>query len=486
MTDPNELRRQLRKRVDACARKNLFDYTQLMFPEVVPSGTFIEASHTKLLAHKVEQVVRGDIKRLLIAIPPRFGKSLLCSVALPTWMLGHDPSYKIVCASYGDELSRDFATLSRNILQSRRYQELFPGTRLTHGGGAIGRLETTAGGYRFSTSIGGALTGKGADIVIVDDPLKAKDAITSQVARDDAFSWITGTVMSRFDSPADGAVIVLSQRLHTDDLIARLRDEGGWELLAVPAEALTPMTFDIGEAEPWHLEAGEPLFPERFGPDALAQLRSDLGEANYAAQILQDPRALGGSIFKVKDFKIQDCRRFDLAKMEAIYQSWDTASSEAATAAWSVCTTWGISGKRFALIDVFRQRLTYPKLLIAVKEQYERYKPKVVFVEKASSGIALLQQLAAEGVTWIDALTPRGTKLERAMHQAPKIENGRVCIPGKAAWAPTFLAEVASFPSTSSSDQVDAMTQFLQVFDTARHHPFFRELEFWRNQRGEP
>ena len=275
MADPNEQRLELRELANGFARNNLFDYTQLIFPEVVPSGSFIEARHTKLLAHQVERVVRGDIKRLLVAIPPRFGKSLLCSVALPTWLLGHDPSCKIICASYGDELSRDFAMQSRNVLMSRRYHELFPGTRLTQGGGAIGRLETTAGGYRFSTSIGGALTGKGADIVIVDDPLKAKDAITSQAARDEAFNWITGTVMSRFDSPANGAVIVLSQRLHTDDLIARLRDEGGWELLAVPAEALTSMTFDIGEAEPWHLEAGELLFPERFGPDALARLRRD-------------------------------------------------------------------------------------------------------------------------------------------------------------------------------------------------------------------
>src|SRR5690606_20689635 len=124
-----------------------------------------------------------------------------------------------------------------------------------------------------------------------------KDAITSQAARDEAYGWINGTLMSRYDKPGDGRMIVLSQRLHTDDLIARLRDDGGWELLSVPAEALTPMELDIGENRPWILNAGDPLFPERFDHKALIQLKADLGEANYAAQILQDPRALGGAIF---------------------------------------------------------------------------------------------------------------------------------------------------------------------------------------------
>lgn len=482
MSSANAGRQALRQLVYEQARAKLFDYTQLIFPEVVPSGTFIEANHTKLLARVLERVASGETRRVLIAIPPRFGKSLLGSVTMPTWMLGREPALKIICASYGDELSKDFAVQSRNAMLSRRYQELFPKTVLT--GSAASKLETTAGGYRYSTSVGGAMTGKGADIIIVDDPLKAKDAVHSQPLRDEAFNWITGTLMSRFDKPAEGRVIVLSQRLHQDDLIARLRDEGGWEMVAVPAEALKPISLDIGEAEPWRLEAGDLLFRERFDKTALAQLRADLGEANYAAQILQDPVALGGAIFKVKDFQLMSGKLGRPDLIEAVYQSWDTAISEEESAAWSVCTTWGVYGKYFVLLDVFRERLSFPRLMAAVREQYRLHQPKAVFVEKASSGIAVVQQLESEGVRWIHALSVKGSKLERAMHQAPKIEAGRVIVPRDAPWAQTFLAEVAAFPN-SRSDQVDSMTQFLKVFDIGRNHTLFRELKYWREQPGE-
>lgn len=484
MNDANAIRQVLREQAYAYARDDLFSYVQLLFSEAQPSGTFLEARHTRVLATALEKVVRGETKRLLIAIPPRFGKSLLASVMLPTWMLGLDPAYKIICASYGEELARDFAVQSRNIMTSAVYRQLFPETALASAGAAMGRLETTAGGQRFTTSVGGALTGKGADLVIVDDPLKAADGISSQAARDTAFSWITGTVMSRFDRPADGQLIVLSQRLHTDDLIARLRDEGGWELLSVPAEALRPMALDIGEKEPWRLAAGDLLFPERFDHAALDQLRRDLGEANYSAQILQDPVALGGSVFKVKDIVIRPCPRFDPAKMEAIYQSWDTAVSEEETAAWSVCTTWGVEGKRFALMDVFRQRLTFPGLLKAAREQYARYKPRAVFIEYASSGIGLVQQLKMEGADWVWGVKPKVSKMERAMFHATKFEDERIWLPGKAPWADTWLNEIASFPN-GQSDQVDATTQFLWAFDNWQWHPIFRELRYWRQKHGE-
>jgi len=484
MSDVNAVRRELRSRVHAHARANLFDYLQLIFPEVVPSGTFLDVKHTRLLAHALGRVARGETRRLLIAIPPRFGKSLLGSVALPTWLLGLDPSLKIICGSYGDELARDFAVQSRNAMLSAVYRDLFPHTRLAPDGSAIGRLVTGAGGYRFMTSVGGVVTGKGADVIVVDDPLKAKDAVHSQAARDEAFAWITGTLMSRFDRPAEGRMIVLSQRLHQDDLIARLRDEGGWELLAVPAEALQPMALDIGEAEPWCLAAGDLLFPERFDRAALAQLRADLGEANYAAQILQDPVALGGAIFRVRDIHQIAGTRLNPDKMEAVFQSWDTAISEEESAAWSVCVTIGVKGKVFGVMDVFRRRLNYPKLLTAVREQYALHRPRAVFVEKASSGIALFQQLQSEGVTWIYPINPKGSKIERAMHQAPKVEAGRIAMPEKAPWAETFLGELAAFPN-GRADQVDALCQFLKVFDTGRDHVLFRELNFWRNQRGD-
>jgi predicted phage terminase large subunit-like protein len=168
--------------------------------------------------------------------------------------------------------------------------------------------------------------------------------------------------------------------------------------------------------------------------------------------------------------------------MEAIYQSWDTAITIEETSAWSVCTTWGVSGKFFALLDVYRQRLTYPDLLKAVKTQYAKYKPRLVIVEQASSGIPLIQQLRQEGNNWVAGIKPKGSKQERAMHQAPKIEAERVLIPSRASWADTFLSEIAAFPA-GRSDQVDAMTQFLYAFDVGQNHEAFRELKYWQRER---
>jgi predicted phage terminase large subunit-like protein len=479
--NPCDARRVLRSEVYRAARSNLIDYMQLLHGEVGPAQSFELFRHTRALAQAFEHVARGKIKRLLVAVPPRFGKSLVGSIALPTWLLGSDPSLRIICASYGDELARDFALKSRLAMQSPLYERLFPKTRLAADGMALNRLTTTQGGYRYSTSVGGAVTGKGADLIIVDDPLKAKDAIYSQPARDEAYHWITGTLASRFDKPADGRMIVLAQRLHTDDLIARLRDDGGWTMVSIPAEAQQAMELDLGDDEIWKLAPGDLLFPERFEAKALDLLRHDLGEANYAAQILQNPQALGGTIFKIKDFGVQPCATFKAGKMERVFQSWDTAISEENHAAYSVCTTWGVFGKYFALMDVFREKLTYPALLKAALAQFDRFKPAAAFIEKASSGHSLLRDLHARRETWAYPIKPLGSKTERAMQQAAKIEQGRVLLPGKAPWFDTFINEVAVFP-LGRTDQVDSMTQFLRVFDTGRNHPLFRELRFWRDQ----
>lgn len=476
-----EARRALRAEVHAAARSSLLDYMNLMHSEVEPAQPFEMFRHTRVLAHALERVARGETMRLLVAVPPRFGKSLVSSIALPTWLLGLDPSLRVICASYGDELARDFAAKSRLAMQSPVYAQLFPHTRLAPDGTAAHRLTTTRGGYRFSTSVSGTLTGKGADIIVVDDPLKAKDAVFSQAARDEAYNWINGTLASRFDKPAESRMVVVAQRLHTDDLTARLRDDGGWDLLAIPAEAQVPMELEAGNNEILKLKPGELLFPERFDRKALDIVRNDLGEANFAAQFLQNPQALGGTIFKIKDFGIQPCAGFKAEKMERLFQSWDTAISEENHAAYSVCTTWGVFGKYFGLMDVFREKLTYPALLKAALSQYDRFKPAAVLIEKASSGHSLLQDLHAKGFDWAHHIKPVGSKTERAMQQAAKIEQGRVLLPGKAPWFETFINEVAVFP-LGRSDQVDSMCQFLRVFDTGRNHQLFRELRFWRDQ----
>jgi hypothetical protein len=215
----------------------------------------------------------------MIAIPPRHGKSLFASVAFPAWILGRNPTRKIICASYGDQLSRDFSNRFRDLMWSGAYRTLFPDALIAPNGSSLSEVRLVEKGYRLATTVQGPATGKGAHIIIVDDPFKAVEAASNAV-RNSVYDWFKGSLMTRFDNPAEGAVIVVMQRLHQDDLVGRLKDEGGWEYLAMPGECFERTVYDLGDGQSWALNPGDLLYPERFNRDALDQLFFDLGEAS--------------------------------------------------------------------------------------------------------------------------------------------------------------------------------------------------------------
>jgi hypothetical protein len=254
----------------------------------MPGEPFLHARHFLVLARALEKVATGEIKRLLIAIPPRHGKSMIASVAFPAWMLGRHPNHKIICATYGDVLTKDFSTRFRDIMLSPAYQGLFPEAQVDAGGGSLVELRTIAKGYRLATTVTGAVTGKGAHLIIVDDPLKAIDA-KSESERNKVYDWLKGSLMSRFDNPAEGRMIVIHQRLHQDDPIGRLIADGGWTYLEMPGECVERQTFDLGDGETWEFNRGDLLFPERFGREALDQQliawRDGLQRADLAAAV---------------------------------------------------------------------------------------------------------------------------------------------------------------------------------------------------------
>jgi hypothetical protein len=225
-------------------------------------------------------VTKGESRRLLIAIPPRHGQSILASVALPACILGRDPTCKIIYASYGEQLSKDFSNRFRDLLWSQNYQAVFPATWIDAGGASLAEVRTSAKGYRLATTVQGPATGKGAHLAIVDDPFKAAEA-GSESMRNAVHDWFKGSLMTRFDKRAEGGMIVIQQRLHQDDLIGRLRDEGGWEYLEMPAECIERRVFDLGDGESWIFEPGDLLFEERFDQTALERLALDLGEGQY-------------------------------------------------------------------------------------------------------------------------------------------------------------------------------------------------------------
>jgi hypothetical protein len=301
---PNEIRRSQREALRAHARENFYSFYRLIFRALAPEASFSSAPHFRVLARALEKVAKGETRRLLIAIPPRHGKSILASVALPAWIMGRDPTRKIICASYGEGLSKDFSNRFRDLLWSAEYQAIFPGTQVDAGGASLSEVRTSAKGYRLATTVDGPATGKGAHFAVVDDPFKAKEGSSqSDTARNAVHDWFKGSLMTRFDKPAEGAMIVVHQRLHQDDLIGRLRDEGGWEYLEMPGESTQRQVFDLGDGESWTFEPGDLLFPERFDKGALEQLSWDLGEVAYNAQVLQRPSPPGGALFKLKYFQ---------------------------------------------------------------------------------------------------------------------------------------------------------------------------------------
>ena len=395
--DANETRRAAREAVRAEARDNFYAFYRRVFPALAPEATFSFAPHFRALARALEKVATGETRRLLIAIPPRHGKSLLASVALPAWILGRDPTRKVICASYGESLSKDFSTRFRDLLQSAPYQSIFPDTRIDAGGAALAEIRTTAKGYRLATTVEGPATGKGAHFAIVDDPFKASEgASQSDVARNSVYEWLKGSLMTRFDKPAEGAMVVVHQRLHQDDLIGRLRDEGGWDYLEMPGECQQRQVFDLGGGESWTFEPGDLLFEERFDSAALKQLASDLGEVAYNAQVLQRPSPPGGALFKLKYFQ-----RYETLPpyCDLIVQSWDPAVVDTETAAFTVCTTWGIIGQKLYLIDVLRKRLDFHKIEPAILHMKDKYNAGAVVIEVAGVGRAIGESLLKRPLT---------------------------------------------------------------------------------------
>ena len=461
--DPNEFRRHKRELARAHARTSLYGFYRLVFPALAPEASFSSAPHFRVLARALEKVGTGDTRRLLIAIPPRHGKSIVASVALPAWILGRDPTRKIICASYGDQLSKDFSTRFRDLLRSPNYEAIFPGMQIDAGGASLAEVRTSAKGYRLATTVQSPATGKGAHFIIVDDPFKAAEA-ASESTRNAVYDWFKGSLMTRFDKPAEGAMVVVQQRLHQDDLIGRLRDEGGWEYLEMPAECVERQVYDLGHGESWTFNPGDLLFEERFNRAALEQLYWDLGEGPYNAQILQRPSPPGGTLFKLKYIQ-----RYETAPKyyEAIHQSWDPAIVDTETAAFSVCTTWGIIGQKLYLLDVLRKRLDFHKIEPAILHMKEKYNASSVVLEVAGVGIAIGDALVKRpgARTWLHPHDPKLGKLERAIAQTPKIERKRVHLPVSAPWLETFESEVATFPNSKYADQVDSMVQFLHSLD---------------------
>src|SRR6266550_596306 len=363
-------------------------------------------------------------------------------------------------------------------MMSPWYRQVFA-TRLAPHRQAVQEFITTRQGYRLATSTGGVLTGRGADIILIDDPLKPDEAL-SEAQRQACNEWYDHTLYSRLNDKRQGAIIIVMQRLHEDDLIGHVLAQEPWEVVRFPAIAEADEVHEIETIwgpQCFARRQGEPLHPEREPLDTLDRIRRTVGEYNFAGQYQQTPAPLGGGLVKAAWFKRYGEKERS-ERFERIVQSWDTANKATELSDFSVCTTWGIRDKNLFLLGLLRQRLEYPALKRAVREQQNLFDATEVLIEDKASGTQLIQELIADGCHRVTRYQPTTDKIMRLNAQTTMIENGFVYIPESAPWLAEYLHEMTVFPNGKHDDQVDSTAQFLDWFK--RPYPGQGIFEYYR------
>ena len=361
-------------------------------------------------------------------------------------------------------------------MTSSFYQKLFPQTRLSTEKQSVNEFVTTLHGFRMSTSVGGVLTGRGADVIILDDPLKPDDAL-SETRRNSVNEWYDNTLLSRLNSKETGQIIIVMQRLHQDDLVGHVKDQENWEVLSFAAIAEEDETHRIDSPIGRRLfrrKAGEALQPGRESLSTLKNIRQTIGEYNFTSQYQQNPMPVGGAIVKAEWLRYYEPSdlpsRFDL-----ILQSWDTANKSGELNNFSVCTTWGVTLENYYLLAVFRKRLNYPDLKRAIREQAREHHADIVLIEDKASGTQLIQDLKSDGMYGIEPYEPPpgSDKLLRLYAQTAEFESGRVVLPRSAPWLEEYRRELTTFPGTKYDDQIDSTMQAID------HMKNKRDLSVW-------
>lgn len=467
------------KIINALLRTDFKSFVTKVFGEVAPGSKYLNNWHIDVICDAIMDMCEGRHNRQIINMPPRYMKSLICSVALPAWILGHNPKAQILCVSYNDELADKFAISCRDVMQSDWYRELFPMTRLHQSRQAVNDFATTRGGGRIATSIGGTLTGRGADWIIIDDPQKSVDA-TSEAQRAKLNEWYGSTLYSRLNDKATGKIIVVMQRLHQDDLTGYLLELGEqFKVIKLPVIATVDESWVVknrisGKTRVITRAKGELLHPDRENMDVVMGIKNSMGENAFAAQYQQDPCPPEGGIIKESWLKYyEDAAINSRLQPKHVFISWDTANKTGDNNAYSVgCVILMTNNYKFYLIDIIRGKWDTPQLFDKIIEVYNEYK----YNQQAGNYVKLLIEDKASGEFLIPMLgkardrigrrieivpiKPTIDKISRAKALGVMIEKGNLLFPQKdEAWWQNCKKELLGFPNTKYKDQVDAMSQ---------------------------
>ena len=425
---------------------NFLSFVNYAWPE------FIEGSHHKIINKKFNELASGKIKRLIINMPPRHTKSEFASYLLPAWMIGRNPKLKIIQATHTADLAIDFGRKTKNLVDEPRYRELFS-TRLQEDSQAAGKWKTEQGGEYFAAGVGGAITGRGADLLIIDDPHKEQDIRKDSKSFEKAWNWYTSGPRQRLQP--GGRIVVVMTRWNTKDLTGQLiraqgeDDSDQWEVVELPAL----------------LPSGKPVWPEYWTAEELEKTKASIPVSNWNAQYMQQPTAEEGAILKREWW--QNWEGHNPPRVDYIVQSYDTAFLKKESADFSAITTWGVfededKGYNIILLNAFKDRFEFPELRRVAHEEYLYWRPDMVLIEAKASGIPLTSELRRMGIPVINFTPSRGNdKQARVNSISPLFESGKVYAPMHEHFAQEVVEECAAFPHGDHDDYVDSTTQAL-------------------------
>lgn len=439
------------------SRTEFLTFVKRMWP------AFIGGRHHEIMAESFERVANGELKRLIINMPPRHTKSEFASYLFPAWYLGKYPEKKVIQTAHTAELAVGFGRKVRNLINQEDFQEIFPGIELSSDSKAAGRWNTNKKGDYFAIGVGGAVTGKGADVLIIDDPHSEQDAAVGAYnpeVYDKVYEWYTSGPRQRLQP--GGAIIVVMTRWSTKDLTGQIvkssiQREGAdeWEVIELPAI----------------MPSGNPLWPEFWPIEQLDSLKAELPVSKWSAQYQQDPTSEEGALIKREWW--QEWESDSPPACDAIIQSWDTAFLKTQRADYSACTTWGIfqhpnengeSVPNLILLDAYKEKLEFPDLKRAAYEKYWEYEPDQMIVEAKAAGSPLIFELRAMGIPVTEFTPSRGQdKIARVNAVSDLFASGVIWCPATR-WAEEVIEECAAFPAGDNDDLVDSTTQALLRF----------------------
>ena len=439
-------------RVERC-KESFLPFVKEMWP------IFISGKHHQIMADAFERVARGELKRLIINMPPRHTKSEFASFLLPSWFLGKFPEKKVIQTAHTAELSTGFGRKVRNLVSSDTYQKIFQ-TKLSSDSKAAGRWNTDKGGDYFAIGVGGAVTGKGADLLIIDDPHSEQEAKQNNPAVfDQVYEWYTSGPRQRLQP--NGAIIIVMTRWAKRDLTGQiLKKSGGdgvddWEVIEFPAI----------------LPSGTPLWPAFWSKKELEAIKAEIPVAKWEAQYQQNPTGNEGAIIKRDQWRIWESEKLPMC--DYIIQSWDTAFEKNNRADYSACTTWGVfdyaddKGKdqtNIILLDAFKRRMEFPELKKLALELYKQWEPDTLIIEKRAAGAPLIYELRKIGVPLSEYTPSKGNdKVSRVNSIADLFASGIVWCTGSRD-ADEVMEEMAAFPNGDNDDLVDSSSQALMRF----------------------